>query len=511
MAEEETKATEQGKQTVEAPAGGDLLSETLQKLDLALPATLDLQKAVAGETLEEKLPAEIAVFVKWALAAREPLKKVDSRAVQAMIDQVDALLSSQLAAVYHHPDFQKMESSWRSLKFLVDRTNFRDGKTKLEVLNVSKDDLLQDFQDAPELPQSGLYRQVYTQEYDQFGGEPYGAMVANFEFGRGSQDVSLLQKCSQVAAGSHCPFISAVGTQEFFGFGSPSEFNTTPDIKAIFDQAEYTKWKSFRDSEDARYVGLCCPRFLLRLPYGTGEFEEKIREFSFSEGVTREHHGDYLWGNAAFALAGNMVRSHDKFGWCTNIVGPQSGGSVEDLPVHLVEEAGEMVQKCPTETLISDTNELALSESGLVPLVFRKNADNACFFGAQSVNKPKKYNKADATASARLSAKLFNVLMHARFSHYLKVIQRENIGSFKEAADLEKEMNEWLKGYVTEDPNAPIASRSKYPLKKGQVTVTAREDDPGWYSVKIFLRPWFKLEGMDVDISLVTRMPTGKK
>jgi len=511
MVDEQTEKTQAEAKSVEKEAAQPaLLGDLFQKLNLEAPGAVDIGAAVSSEQEREKLPAEILVFTRWALQAERPIEKVDGKALEALISQIDRRLSAQLNAVFTNPDFQKMESSWRSLKFLVERTNFRDGKVKLDVLNVSKQDLLDDFMDAPELPQAGLYRHIYQANFDMYGGFPYGAMVGNYEFERGAQDMALLQKVSQVAAASHCPFVSAVG-KDFFGLDDVRKLYSSPDIKAIFDQVEYTKWKSFRDSEDSRYVALTCPRFLLRLPYGPGDFEEKVKEFSFDQQVTGEQHEHYLWGNSAYAMASNMVRSFDKYGWCSNVVGPTSGGSVEDLPVHLFQDAGEMVPKCPTETPISDTNAVALDECGLIPLVFKKNADSACFFDAMTANKPKRYNKADATANAKLSAMLYNIFLHSRFSHYLKIIQRQNIGSFREAPDLEREMNEWLKGYVTEDESAPLEARAKYPLKKAQVTVSAIESDPGWYRVQIYLRPWFKLRGMDVDISLVTRMPTGKK
>ena len=403
-------------------AEGDLLSQTLGALDLSAPeGSYDVEGAVVTEKEQEKLPTEIAIFTQWALQGQPTFQHSVGDACQAMIDQIDETISDQVAAVLHHPDFQRLESSWRSLKFLVDRTNFREGKIKLDVLNVSKGDLVEDFRDVPELSQSGLFNHVYKNEYDMFGGEPYGAMVANYEFGRGSQDIALLQNCAGVAAASHCPFVSGVGKQ-FFGFDDVNDFYKCPDIKAIFEMDEYRKWNKFRDSEDSRYVGLAAPRFLLRLPYGNSEFEENVEDFNFSEKLRGEMHDKYLWGNAAFALASCMTRSFDKWGWCTNIVGPQSGGAVEDLPVHLYKEAGEMIDKCPTEVPIPDANELALSESGIIPLIFRKNSDNASFFGAQSTQKAKKYDKPEATASARLTAKLFNMMLHARFSHYLKVI-----------------------------------------------------------------------------------------
>lgn len=480
-----------------------VLDSVLQKLDLTMPETLDIDQAVISEVEKEKLPAEIAVFLRWALQAEKPLERVDGQAVQSIIDNIDTIISSQLSEIFHNEQFQKMESSWRSLKFLVENTNFRNN-IKIDLVNVSKEDLRDDFNDAPEIPQSGLYKRIYAEEYDTHGGTPYTSMIGNFEFDRGAQDIDLLGQLSKVAAASHCPFVSSVG-KDFFGFKDISEIYSSPYLPGVFEQIEFTKWKSFRESEDSRYVGLCLPRFLLRRPYGLGENEDRIKAFNFSEGVKGEQHDRYLWGNAAFVMAHNIVRSHDKYGWPVNIVGVKSGGEVADLPLHIFEEGGEMVDKCPTETTISDTNELALSNCGLIPLVHEKNSDRAVFFGAQTARKPTKYDKPEATASEKLSAKLFNILMHARFSHYLKKIQRRNVGAPMEAPELEAEMNTWLNRYVTADPTAPLESRAKYPLKWARAQVEAIEDDPGWYRVQLDLRPWFKLEGMEVNISLVSK------
>ena len=307
------------------------------------------------------------------------------------ISEIDTKLSDQISAIMHNQKFQQMESAWRSLKFLVDRTNFRRN-IKLDLLQVSKQELMDDFEDAPEPVQCGLYKQIYSMEYDQPGGEPYGAMITNYEFGRGPQDVGLLQNAAKVAAATHCPFISSAGS-EFFGMKSILELPNVPDLASLFEQAEYTKWNAFRDSEDSRYVGLTVPRFLLRLPYG--QDTTPVKEFDFEEHVSGEQHDKYLWGNASFAFASRLTESFSKWGWCVNIRGPQAGGLVEDLPLHLFKSGGDTETKIPTEILIPDRREFEFAQQGFIPLSFYKNKNYACFFSAQSVQRPKTYSTAD--------------------------------------------------------------------------------------------------------------------
>jgi len=431
--------------------------------------------------------------------------KISGALLDDMIGEIDKKMSLQLDAILHHPELQKVESSWRSLKFLVDRTDFREN-IKLEILNVNKDDLLEDFEDAPEVSKSGLYRTVYTAEYGQFGGQPYAAMIGNFEFGPGPQDIKLLQNIASVAAMAHAPFVAAAGPT-FFGV---EDFNGLPklkDLKSVFEGPQYTKWQSFRESEDARYVSLALPRFLLRLPYGPDT--EPVKAFNYQEDVSASHER-YLWGNAAFTFASRLTDSFAKFRWCANIIGPQGGGAVEDLPLHQFESMGAIQTKIPTEVLISERREFELAEEGFMALTMRKGSDNAAFFSANSVQKAKSFGISKEGKAAELNYKLGLQLPYMfvvnRLAHYLKVIQRENIGSWKERNDLEKELNNWIRQYVADMDNPMPGVRSRRPLRQAQVTVEDVEGEPGWYKVGLKVRPHFKYMGAFFTLSLVGKL-----
>ena len=438
----------------------------------------------------------------------EPGKKVDkvSKAdVDEMIAEIDNKLSLQLDAILHNRQFQKLESGWRSLKYLVDKTDFREN-IKVEILNVSKGDLLEDFEDAPEIPKSGLYKTVYTAEYGQFGGKPYGAMIGNYDFGPGPQDIKLLQNIASVAAMAHAPFIAAAGP-EFFGLDDHIGLPQLKDLKSIFEGPQYTKWQSFRESEDARYVALTLPRFSLRLPYGPDT--QPVKAFNYDENVSASHE-DYLWGNTAFTFATRLTDSFAKYRWCANIIGPMGGGAVEDLPLHQYEAMGAVQTKIPTEVLLSERREFELAEEGFIGLTMRKGSDNAAFFSANSVQKAKNFGISKEGKAAELNYKLGlqlpYMLVINRLAHYLKVIQRENIGTWKERADLDRELNEWIRQYVADQENPSPAVRSRRPLRQAQVTVEDVEGEPGWYRVGLKVRPHFKYMGASFTLSLVGKL-----
>ena len=438
----------------------------------------------------------------------EPGKKVDkiSKAdVDEMIAEIDNKMSLQLDAILHNEQFQNLESAWRSLKYLVDKTNFREN-IKVEMLNVSKDDLLEDFEDSPEVPKSGLYKTVYTAEYGQFGGKPYGAMIGNYEFGPGPQDIKLLQYVASVGAMAHAPFIASAGPQ-FFGVEDFQKLPQLKDLKSIFEGPQYTKWQAFRESEDARYVALALPRFLLRLPYGPDT--QPVKAFNYDESVSASH-DNYLWGNAAFTFASRLTDSFAKYRWCANIIGPMGGGAVEDLPLHQYEAMGAVQTKIPTEVLISERREFELAEEGFIGLTMRKGSDNAAFFSANSVQKPKNFGISKEGKKAELNYKLGLQLPYMfvinRLAHYLKVIQRENIGTWKERTDLDRELNEWIRQYVADQENPSSTVRSRRPLRQAQVTVEDVEGEPGWYRVGLKVRPHFKYMGADFTLSLVGKL-----
>jgi len=326
----------------------------------------------------------IQTFISSLLEPGRATDRVTAGLADEMIAELDKKLCRQVDEILHHPDFQRLESSWRALKFLVDRTNFREN-IKIEVMNASKDDLLSDFEDSPEITKSGLYKNCYTAEYGQFGGQPYGAIIANYEFGPGASDIKLLQNCASVSAMSHAPFIAAAGS-EFFGLDDFTKLPDLKDLSSIFESPQYTKWQAFRESEDSRNVGLVVPHFLLRTPYGQDTTPSK--KFNYEENVSAGHN-NFLWGNAAFAFASRLTQSFADYRWCANIIGPQGGGTVGDLPIYNYEAMGEIQTKIPTEMLISERREFELAEQGFISLAMRKNSDNAAFFSANSCQKPK--------------------------------------------------------------------------------------------------------------------------
>jgi len=504
MAEEK----EQQKAQQEAVAKEKTALESLfDKVDLAVPEEqVTLEKAADSEAAASRLTLAISHLVHALAVSERPVQKVDKVLVDQMIAELDKKLSDQVNEILHHEQFQKLESSWKGLKFLVDKTNFRRN-IKIEVLNVSQQDLLEDFEDAPEPVQCGLYKQIYTMEYDQPGGEPIGAIIGNYEFGRSPQDMNLLQSVSKIAAATHAPFMGSVGA-EFFGLKSILDLPNLPDLAPLFEQAEYTKWNAFRDSEDSRYVGLTVPRFLLRLPYGRETVP--VKAFNFEEDVKGEDHDKYLWGNASFAFASRLTDSFADNGWCVNIRGPQAGGLVEDLPLHLFEAGGDTATKIPTEILIPDRREYEFAELGFVPLSFYKNKDFGCFFSAHSSQKPKKYDDAGATANSRLCANMPYLFLVSRLAHYLKVIQRENIGAAKEKEDLQAELDRWISKLVTEMDSPGPELKARCPLRAARVIVTDFADNPGFYHVEMRVRPHFQIEGVDVDLSLVSQLPKAK-
>ncbi len=431
--------------------------------------------------------------------------RVTAASVDEMISDLDQKLSKQVDVILHNKEFQQLESAWTSLKFLVDKTDFREN-IKVEVMNTTKTDLLDDFEDAPEITKSGLYKLAYTQEYGQFGGKPYGLMVGNFEFGPSAPDIKLLQNLASVATMSHAPFVAAAGAQ-FFGIDSFTGLPNLKDLKSIFEMPQYIKWQSFRESEDSRNVSLALPHFLLRIPYGPDT--KPVKGFNYRED-TSDGDGNFLWGNAAFAFASRITDSFAKYRWCANIIGPQGGGAVEDLPIYQYEAMGELQTKIPTEVLISERREFELAEEGFIALTMRKGSDNAAFFSANSTQKPKVFANTPEGKQAELNYKLGTQLPYtfvvSRLAHYIKVIQRENIGTWKERGDLETELNNWIRQYVADQDNPSPGVRSRRPLRKASISVTDVEGEPGWYRVNMQVQPHFKYMGASFTLSLVGKL-----
>jgi type VI secretion system protein ImpC len=446
-------------------------------------------------------------LVSQLLRSRRTGERIDRNLVDAMIAEIDRRITHQVNRVIHHPEFQQRESAWRGLRYLVDHCDFREN-TRVSLISSKKSELREDFEDAAEIPTSGLYRHVHTAEYGQFGGKPYGAIIANYEFGPNTPDLNLLRSCAAVSAMAHAPFIAGAAPM-FFGPGE-EDFSSLPrmkDLEAHFEGPQYTKWRGFREIEDARYVGLVLPRFMLRAPYKAED--GVVRTFNFEEegGVT---HDNYLWGNAAFALAARMADSFAKYRWCPNIIGPRAGGTVEDLPAPTYEAMGEVRVKIPTEVLLSERREFELSEQGLIALTMRKDSDNACFFSANSTQKPKFFGTSEEGRAAelnyRLGTQLPYLMMACRVAHYIKVLQREHIGSWTSAGKLSAELTQWIKQYVVADAFASPEMISRHPFREAAIHVEDVPGNAGWYKVGVQLSPHFKYMGANFTLSLVGKL-----
>jgi type VI secretion system protein ImpC len=490
MADEQKQAQEAPAQTGEANLLDDIVQATKLK-----PEDESFGLTKTG----------IQSFIEMMLEPGREQAKITVSAVDDLIAQIDAQVSRQVDEVLHDEQFQELESAWRGLKFLVDRTDFREN-IKINLLNASKQDFIDDFEDSPEIPQSGLYKTVYTAEYGQFGGQPYGAMIGNYDFGPGSQDMSLLGNIASVAAMAHAPFISAAGP-EFFGVENFAELANLKDLSTIFEGPQYTKWRGLRESEDARYIGLTLPRFLGRLPYGPETVPAK--SFNYVEDVTGGE-DDFLWCNTAFALASRMSDSFAKYRMTSNIIGPQGGGTVDDLHIYNYEAMGSIQTKIPTQVLISERREFELAEQGFIALTMRKGSDNAAFFSANSIQKPKFFGNTkegkEAETNYKLGAQLPYMMITNRLAHYIKVLQRENIGSWKQRGELESELNTWIRQYVSDQDNPTASVRSRRPLRKAEIAVSDVEGDPGWYSVSMKVMPHLKYMGANFTLSLVGKL-----
>ena len=427
------------------------------------------------------------------------------RSIEAMIAALDAKLTEQVNVIMHHEDFQKLESAWRGLHHLVNNTE-TDEYLKIRVINISKKDLgrtLKKFRGTA-WDQSPIFKQVYEQEYGQFGGEPYGVLIGDYEFDHGPQDVQLLGDIAQVAAAAHAPFIAAAAPT-VMGMDSWNELANPRDLTKIFGTPEYAAWRSLRESEDSRYIGLAMPRFLSRLPYG--EKTAPVDEFHFEEDVEGADSSKFCWANAAYAMATNITRSFKLYGWCSNIRGIESGGAVEGLPAFTFPtDDGGVAMKCPTEIAISDRREAELAKNGFMPLIHKKNSDFAAFIGAQSLQKPQEYDDPAATANANLSARLPYLFASCRFAHYLKCMVRDKIGSTMGKDQLADWLTRWIAQYVG-PTNAPEDYKASHPLSEANVVLEANEENPGYYSAKFFLKPHYQLEGLTVSLRLVSRMP----
>ena len=471
-----------------------------------------LQKEFKPRSDEAKSAVETAVqtLAQQALAQTQLIGKDVTQSITAMIAAIDAKLTEQVNKIIHHPDYQQLESAWRGLSYMVNNTE-TDENLKIRVMDISKKELAKNLKKfkGTAWDQSPIFKKIYEQEYGQFGGEPFGAIVGDYFFDQTPPDVELLGEMAKIGAAAHAPFISGA-SPSLMQMESWQELANPRDLTKIFLTPEYAAWRSLRESDDSKYLGLCMPRFLARAPYGANT--NPVEEFDFEEDTAGADHSKYAWANAAYAMATNINRSYKLYGWGSRIRGIESGGAVENLPLHTFpSDDGGVDQKCPTEIAISDRREAELSKAGLLSLIHRKNSDFAAFIGAQSLHKPAEYDDPDATANANLAARLPYLFACNRFAHYLKCIVRDKIGSFKERTDMERWLNKWIMNYVDGDPaNSSEATKAKRPLAAAEVVVEEVEGNPGYYTSKFFLRPHYQLEGLTVSLRLVSRLPSAK-
>ena len=472
-------------------------------LDQAINATKQTDRSRAQELIRTLTEEALKGTITWS--------KDVTRTITVGIKAIDEALSRQLAAVMHAPEFQKMEGSWRGLNHLVMNSE-TSAQLKIRVLNVGKRELFKDLDRAVEFDQSQIFKKLYENEFGSPGGEPYGALIGDYEFGSHPEDIDLLSKMSNVAAASFCPFVTAAAPS-LFGFDSFTELSRPRDLEKIFDTVEYTKWKSYRESEDSRFVVLTMPRVLARLPYGAQT--KPIEEFDYeevdlgSQGKAKSvPHEQYTWMNASYTLGTRLTDAFAKYGFCTAIRGAEGGGKVEGLPAHIfVSDDGDPDLKCPTEIGITDRREAELSKLGFLPLCHYKNTDYAVFFGAQSTQKPKKYDRPEATANAAISARLPYLMATSRFAHFLKVIARDKIGSFMEAENCQEWLQRWIANYVSADPKPSPESKARYPLREAKIEVREIPGQPGAYNAIAWLRPWLQMEELTTSLRMVARIP----
>lgn len=484
------------------------MSETKTEVIIETPIIEEIMgKSKFAVTDESYLVAKqgVAEFITQIVQSDNAEEKVNKFALDEMIAHIDDIISAQMDEILHNEAFQKLESSWRGLCTLVERTDFNEN-IKIDLFNITKEEALEDFELNPDITQTTLYKHIYSSEYGQFGGEPVGAIIGDYSLSYASPDMTFLNKMSAISAMSHAPFLTSIDAK-FFGLKDYTEMPTIQDLKGLLDGPQYARWRSFRENEDAKYTGLLVTRYLTRSPYDMEN--NPIKTFNYTEDVSASH--DHLvWGNCAYLLATRLTESFAKYRWCGSIIGPRSGGEVKDLPVYFYESFGSMQSKIPTEVLITDRREYELSENGFIALTLRRGSNNASFFSANSALKPKVFPNTpegkEAETNFRLGTQLPYLFLISRMAHYLKVLQREEIGSWKERQDTERGLNEWLKQYISDQENPPAEVRSRRPFRGATVTVTDIPGEPGWYRVQLNARPHFKYMGANFELSLVGKL-----
>jgi type VI secretion system protein ImpC len=489
------QAQVQAAAVAEAPG---LLDEIVSQSKVAKTSTEHTRaKDIIGELVKEVLQGTVVVSENL------------SATLDARVAELDQLISAQLSEVMHAAEFQKLESSWRGLHYLCKHTSTGE-QIKIKVLNTTKKELVRDFKTAIDFDQSALFKKVYEEEFGTFGGAPFGALIGDFDISRQAEDMYFAEQMAHVAAAAHAPFISAA-SPELFGLDTYTDLGKPRDLAKVFDTVEYAKWKSFRESEDSRYMALTLPRFLGRLPFNPKD-GLTTEGFNFVEEVTGSDHSRYLWINTAYAFGARLTAAFETYGWCAAIRGVEGGGLVEDLPTHTFKtDEGEVALKCPTEISITDRREKELSDLGFIPLVHCKNTDYAAFFGAQSAQKPKKYDSAAANANSVLSAQLQYMFSVCRIAHYLKAMMRDKIGSFASADNVEAFLNKWIQQYITTDDMATPDVKAQFPLREARVEVSEVPGKPGSYRAVSFIRPHFQLDELTVSLRLVAELPQSAK
>lgn len=472
-----------------------------------------LEQAIGAtkQTSRDETEDLLKTLTKEAMSGTLKWDKNLTVTINSAIAAIDKVMSKQLSAIMQHEKLQKLEGSWRGLNHLIMNSE-TSSQLKIRMLNLSKKELTKDLEKAVEFDQSQTFKKIYESEFGTAGGEPYAALIGDYEFSGHPDDLDLLTNVSNIAAAGFCPFISAA-SPEMFGFDSFTELSKPRDLEKIFDSAEYIKWRSFRDSEDARFVTLTMPRVLARLPYGSAT--KPIEAFNFEEAnmdsdgrQLQSDHDDYCWMNAAYSMGTTLTKSYSEYGWCTSIRGAEGGGKVEGLPSHtFVSDDGDVDQKCPTEIGITDRREAELSKLGFLPLCHYKNTDYAVFFGAQTTQKPKKFDDPDATSNAEISARLPYIMATSRIAHFLKVMARDKIGSFMEAGDAEEWLNRWIANYVNGSPGASAEMKARFPLAEANVEVKEVPGQPGVYSAIAWMRPWLQMEELTASLRLVANIP----
>jgi type VI secretion system protein ImpC len=489
-------------------AGQSTATETQESNDFA--SLLSKEFKPKSERAKEEVASAVRTLAEQVLSKSDIVSDDVTQTINAYIAELDRKISEQLNLIMHHAEFQKLESAWRGLHYLVNNTE-TDQQLKIRVINISKKELSKTLKryKGTAWDQSPIFKKMYEEEYGQLGGEPYGCLVGDYYFDHSPQDVELLSGIAQVAAAAHAPFLAAANST-LMGMDSWGELSNPRDLAKIFSTPDYAAWRSLRESDDARYIGLAMPRTLSRLPYGAAT--EPVEEFDFEEDTDGADSAKYCWQNAAYAMAVNINRSFKAYGWCSRIRGIESGGVVEGLPVHsFPTDDGGVDMKCPTEIAITDRRSAELDKMGMMPLVHRKNSDMAAFISAQSLAKPEEYDDPDATANAALSARLPYLFAASRFAHYLKCIVRDKIGSFSSRQQMQTWLSNWVLNYVDGDPdNSSEETKARKPLSSAEVVVEEVEGAPGYYTSKFYLKPHYQLEGLTVSLRLVSRLPSEK-